>query len=77
MLYRYAKYKGYDTTQGGMEIREFSDYDQISDYAEEAMTWAVNAGICSGISANTLAPTQAATRSQIAQALLRLSDLAA
>lgn len=26
ILYRYAQHKGYDTTQGGMAIREFSDY---------------------------------------------------
>ena len=77
MLYRYAQYKGYDTTQDGMAVREFSDYDQISGYAGEAMTWAVDAGVCSGVTPDTLAPTQAATRGQIAQALLQLSGLEA
>ena len=33
IFYRYAQYKGYDTTQGGMAIREFDDYESISDYA--------------------------------------------
>lgn len=33
ILYRYAQFKGYDTTQGGMAVREFSDYENISDYA--------------------------------------------
>lgn len=31
ILYRYAAYKGYDTTQGGMAVREFADYEEISD----------------------------------------------
>ncbi|WP_418417544.1 S-layer homology domain-containing protein, partial [Anaerotignum lactatifermentans] len=44
ILYRYAQFKGYDTTQGGMAVREFSDYENISDYARPAMAWAVNAG---------------------------------
>ena len=77
MLYRYAQHKGYDTAQGGMAVREFSDCDQISGYAEEAVAWAVNAGICSGVTPDTLAPAQPATRGQIALALLQLSDLAA
>ena len=38
MLYRYAQSKGYDTTQGGMAIREYADFEQISGYAVEAMT---------------------------------------
>lgn len=42
IFYRYAQYKGYDTTQGGMAIREFDDYESISDYAMGAMAWAVN-----------------------------------
>lgn len=37
IFYRYAQYKGYDTTQGGMAIREFDDYESISDYAMGAM----------------------------------------
>ena len=47
MLYSYAKLKGVDTTQGGMAVREFNDYDSISDWAGQSMTWAVNAGILS------------------------------
>ena len=48
ILYRYAKVKGCDTTQGGMAVREFADYEQISDWAGEAMAWAVNAKVLSG-----------------------------
>ena len=47
ILYRYAQAKGYDTTQGGMAVREFSDSASISDWAQEAMAWAVNAQVLS------------------------------
>ena len=76
MLYRYAQHNGYDTTQGGMAIREFGDFTQISGYAVEAMTWAVEAGVLTGNSSDTLASGQAATRVQTAQALFALSQMA-
>ena len=74
MLYRYARHEGYDTAQGGMAVREFADYDQIAGYAAEAMTWAVEADVLTATSLDTLAPGQAATRVQTAQALLALSQ---
>ena len=74
MLYRYAQSAGIDTAQGGMAVREFADYDQIAGYAAEAMTWAVEAGVLTATSLDTLAPGQAATRVQTAQALLALSQ---
>ena len=46
MLCRFAKAQGMDTTQGGMTIREFDDFDATPAYALEAMDWAVNAGGC-------------------------------
>lgn len=71
MLYRYAQHEGYDTTQGGMAIREYADYDQISDFAREALDWAVSAGIINGTSATTLSPSGSATRAQVAVILMR------
>ena len=71
MFYRYAQSKGYDTTQGGMAIREYADFEQISDYAVEAMTWAVNTGLISGTSTTTLSPQGPATRAQVATILMR------
>ena len=76
MLYRYARHEGDDTAQGGMAIREFTDFAQISGYAAEAMTWAVESGVLTGTATDTLAPGQAATRVQTAQALLALSQIA-
>lgn len=74
MLYRYAQSKGYDTTQGGMAIREYADFEQISDYAVEAMTWAVNTGLISGTSTTTLSPQGLATRAQVATILMRFIE---
>ena len=75
MLYRYARHEGYDTAQGGMAVREFADYDQIAGYALEAVAWVVEAGLLTGLD-GALAPGQAATRVQTAQALLALSQIA-
>ena len=74
MLYRYAQAKGYDTTQGGMAIREYADFEQISGYAAEAMTWAVNTGIINGTSSTTLSPQGPATRAQVATILMRFIE---
>ncbi|WP_312612147.1 S-layer homology domain-containing protein [Oscillibacter sp.] len=70
ILYRYAQYKSYDTTQGGMETREFADYDSISEYALPALGWSVNAGLMQG-SDNNLMPSGSATRAQVATILQR------
>ena len=67
ILYGYAQMKEYDTTQGGMSIREFSDYTSISGWALEGLDWAVNAGLLSGKGNNTLVPTAGATRAEVAQ----------
>ena len=48
--------QGCDTTQGGMIIREFSDYGSIFGYTMDTMTWAVNTGVISGYEDKTLAP---------------------
>ena len=73
IFYRYAQYKGYDTTQGGMAIREFRDYESISDYAMGAMAWAVNTGLVKGDS-NLLYPNGTATRAELAAMLHRFVE---
>ena len=75
MLYSYAKLKGVDTTQGGMAVREFNDYDSISAWANQSMAWAVNAGVLSGRGNNTLAPTAGATRAEMAVMLQQFVGL--
>lgn len=73
IFYRYAQYKGYDTTQGGMAIWEFDDYESISDYAMGAMAWAVNTGLVKGDS-NLLYPKGTATRAEIAALFHRFAE---
>ena len=74
MFYRYAQHKGYDTTHGGMEIREFTDYAEISDWALEAVTWAVNAGLLNGKGNHILDPIGDATRAEVAQILMNFCE---
>ena len=71
MLWRFAKEQGFDTTQGGMAIREYADFDSLSEYAREAMAWAVNAGVLKG-SGNRLLPDATCTRAQLVTLLYRL-----
>ena len=71
MLCRFAKAQGMDTTQGGMAIREFDDFDSVPAYALEAMDWAVNTGVFKGDN-NRLLPQNACTRAQIVTFLWRV-----
>lgn len=71
MLYRFAKAQGMGTTQGGMAIREFDDFDAVPAYALEAMDWAVNAGVLKGDN-NRLLPQDNCTRAQIVTMLYRV-----
>ncbi len=70
ILYRYAQYKGYDTTQGGMALREFADYENITAYALKAINWSVNIGLIQGNN-NNLMPSSRSTRAQVAAILQR------
>jgi len=71
ILYRFAQNMGMDTTQGGMAVREYKDYETVSDYAVTAIQWAVNAGVMQGYDGN-LMPDQPCTRAQIVTMLYRL-----
>ena len=73
MLWRFARQQGFDTTQGGMAIREYNDYDSLSEYAREAMAWAVNTEILKG-SNNRLLPDTSCTRAQLVTLLYRLES---
>ena len=73
ILWRFAKEQGFDTTLGGMAIREYDDYDSLSEYAREAMAWAVNTEILKG-SNNRLLPDAVCTRAQLVTLLYRLKS---
>lgn len=63
ILHRIMKNKGYTFKENG---RTLSDESQISDYAREAVKGLYNRGIINGISEGVFAPTQYATRAQVA-----------
>lgn len=72
-LYNYAKMYKYDTRAKG-DISVFADGDSVSYWAEEAMIWAVGAGLISGRQDNLLCPTGTATRAEIAQIFMRFQQ---
>ena len=74
MLYRYAQYKGYDTSVGGMSLAEYTDADQISSYATTAMQWVNENGLITGVTDTTLDPKGSATRAQVATILMRFCE---
>ena len=47
MMYRYADYKNYDISKTA-DLSSFSDAEQVSEFAETAMKWAVENGIIEG-----------------------------
>ena len=72
MLYRYANLKGYDVS-ATMELISFTDGDQVSEWAEDAMKWAVANGLIKGRS-DALAPKDKATRGEVATVLMRFCE---
>lgn len=70
ILYRYARYKGYDlSAQAALD--GYADAAQVSAYAADAMKWAVGSGLITGTSGTTLSPAGSATRAQAAVILAR------
>lgn len=72
MLYRYA---GKPAVTGDLD--GFTDAEQVGDWAEEAMAWAVDEGIVQGDTPTTLNPTGTATRAEAAAMLQRFLENAA
>ena len=74
ILYRYAQYKGYDTSAAG-SLDSFADGSATSGWAREAMAWAVGAGVLSGKGSGMLDPTGTATRAEIAQIMMNFLEM--
>ena len=65
-LYRYAGAVG-----GKITLSSFRDADAVSDWAKEAVCWAVDAGILTGRDDGTICPNEQATRAEAATMLMR------
>ena len=58
-------------------LAQFTDADQIQDYAREAMAWAVTAGLFQGDPDNNLNPRVNATRAEVATLIMRFAEMTA
>lgn len=72
-LYRFAALMGMDVSvDENTNILSYTDAVTISSWAVEAMQWALDADIINGMTEDTLAPKDNATRAQIATIIMRL-----
>ena len=69
ILYRYAKAK-----VGTADLSAFADGAKVSDWAKDAMTWAVSQGILTGKDGQRLDPQGTATRAEVATILQRFVE---
>lgn len=72
ILYRYATYKGMDTSASA-DLSGFSDADQVSGWAKDTMAWANAEGLIVGAD-NKLDPQGKAVRCQSAAILMRFVE---
>ena len=73
ILYRYAGYKDYPT-EGADDLADFTDVDEISSWALEAMRWAVYYQIFEGRGDGILDPENVARRSEVAQLFMNFQE---
>ena len=73
IMYRYAQYNGDDVTAVA-DIEAYADAANVSDYAVDAMKYAVGSGLINGKTETTLNPQDNATRAEIATILKRFIE---
>ena len=74
ILYRYAQLKDCSVA-GAADTSSFPDHANVSNYAKEAMAWAVGSGIVAGTSDGRLDPGSTATRAQFVVIMHRFCEL--
>lgn len=75
IMYRYAKAKGYDVSEGeNTNILSYEDADKISSYAVEALQYTAGSGIMKGKTESTLNPLDNATRAEAATVVMRFIE---
>ena len=70
MLWRYA-----GSPESAGELSGFYDRELVASWARDAMAWAVEQGLVTGVTTHTLLPIGTATRGQLATILMRFSKL--
>ncbi|MBR6914820.1 MAG: S-layer homology domain-containing protein, partial [Clostridia bacterium] len=70
ILFRFCDAKNLFVDEPG-DLSGFADRGKISSYAQEAVSWAVGAGLIGGVAKDRLEPRGFATREQVATILMR------
>ena len=73
ILFRYASYKGYDVSESA-DLSDYTDAEQVSDWALAELQWANAEELITGTSAATLTPGGDATRAEAATILMRYCE---
>ena len=74
MMYRYAQYKKYDTSEKA-DFSKFDDASRVSGYAKEAMHWAVVTGIITvKYNGTRIDPLASANRAECATIIMRFVE---
>ena len=73
ILYRYARYKGYDI-DASIDLSGYKDSSSISSYAVKPISWANAYGIINGVSPVKLNPLGKASRAEVAQMFRKYKD---
>ena len=71
ILHRYAIASGEDAKANTAVLNSFGDSTAVHAWAADGMAWAVGEGILTGKPGNLLAPTESATRAEVAVMLMR------
>ena len=73
ILFCYASHNGYDVTATAY-LSSYTDEEEISNWAKEAMNWANAEGLITGRTKTTLVPGGTATRAEVASILKRFVE---
>ena len=75
-LRRYAAYKGYDSGYNDdietSVSRQYKDYKNVSDFATDAILWAIEKGVISGKTSSTIVPQGNAQRCEVAKIMYNI-----
>lgn len=72
ILYRYGEFKGHDVSEA-TDFSSFRDAGLVSDWAADAVSWAVSTKMLQGYN-NQLTPLDSATRAEVATLLQRFLE---
>ncbi len=75
-LYRYAKYKELNVnisySAAELIVNQYTDFRNVSEYAQKPVLWAINRGVISGKNPTTISPEGTAQRCEIAQIMYNI-----